>query len=281
MRLHRPRPQMRLRPVRAAWLSHPELQQVLERCLTRKPPSAEDLRALLPRVWWPGCGDAGASEAGMHDAMAAFSATLGKVGSMRAFIILSYQIISVAFGYYALLFIGDLWCIIVSQGGCWAVAEGRGGWWWCGHRRDGAAVRARPLAHTHVPGALARSTPARPPAYTRHTHAHRPHRPPPPHAQVEARQACVLAGLAGRPAPGLDPSGTEDALLTFLRGIVLRNRGATRDVPPPGLSGGGGGPVQQCLAWLNKAPNARHAPTFACCHYRAACWRSLCSRHSF
>lgn len=42
--------QMQLQPLRAAWLSHPDLQLVLERCLTRKPPSSDDLRALLPRL---------------------------------------------------------------------------------------------------------------------------------------------------------------------------------------------------------------------------------------
>jgi len=56
-------------------------------------------------------------------------------------------------------------------------------------------------------------------------------------SQVETCQVCIVAWLAGRAATGLDPSAREDALLTFLRGLVLRNRGATRDVPPPGLSG--------------------------------------------
>eukprot|EP00983_Pelagomonas_calceolata_P035373 1106108-Pelagomonas_calceolata.AAC.1 len=53
---------------------------VLERCLTRKPPSTDDLRTLLPMVWWPGCNEEGASREGMEEAMAKFSATLAKVG---------------------------------------------------------------------------------------------------------------------------------------------------------------------------------------------------------
>mmetsp|Transcript_9175 Transcript_9175/g.23221 ORF Transcript_9175/g.23221 Transcript_9175/m.23221 type:complete len:1032 (-) Transcript_9175:342-3437(-) len=122
---------IQLQPLRTAWFSHPDLQMVLERCLTRKPPSTDDLRTLLPMVWWPGCNEEGASREGMEEAMAKFSATLAK---------------------------------------------------------------------------------------------------------VESRQVCIVAWLAGRSATGLDPSAREDALLTFLRGLVLKNRGATRDVPPPGLS---------------------------------------------
>jgi len=71
--------QIQLQPLRAAWLSHPDLQLVLERCLTRKPPSSDDLRALLPCVWWPGCQQQGANKARMDAAMDAFSATLAKV----------------------------------------------------------------------------------------------------------------------------------------------------------------------------------------------------------
>lgn len=47
-------PQLRLRPLRAVWLRHPDLQYLLERSLTRKPPSNDDLKSLLPCVWWPG-----------------------------------------------------------------------------------------------------------------------------------------------------------------------------------------------------------------------------------
>lgn len=76
---HIRRAQIQLQPLRAAWLSHPDLQLVLERCLTRKPPSTDDLKALLPTVWWPGNTDEVASKRGMDEAMAQFSRTLAKV----------------------------------------------------------------------------------------------------------------------------------------------------------------------------------------------------------
>ncbi|KAL6749414.1 hypothetical protein V8C86DRAFT_3032013, partial [Haematococcus lacustris] len=117
--------------VRGCWLCHPELQGLLERALTRKPPSHDDLQTLLPCVWWPGCSKPGSSQAGMEAAVAGFAAALAK---------------------------------------------------------------------------------------------------------VEEQQARLLGLLAGRVAQGLDPGGREDALLTFLRGLLLKNRDALRDVPPPGLS---------------------------------------------
>lgn len=47
--------QLRLRALRNRWLAHPDLHSLLERTLTRKPPSNDDLKALLPVAWWPGC----------------------------------------------------------------------------------------------------------------------------------------------------------------------------------------------------------------------------------
>lgn len=74
-------------------------------------------------------------------------------------------------------------------------------------------------------------------------------------SRVEAAQLRLLVSLMGRSAPGLDRStprldaaaavpmagavtgAGRDAMLGFLVSMLLRNRGSTRDVPPPGLSG--------------------------------------------
>lgn len=67
--------------------------------------------------------------------------------------------------------------------------------------------------------------------------------------RVEGAQAALLAGLIGAHAPGLGMGGAGagaggrqggDALLCFLRALLARNRGSTRDIPPAGLSGGCG-----------------------------------------
>jgi hypothetical protein len=42
------------------------LSQVMECFMARKPPSSEDLKELLPVIWWPGCKDETASEAKMR-----------------------------------------------------------------------------------------------------------------------------------------------------------------------------------------------------------------------
>ena len=47
--------------------------QLLEGFMARKPPSAEDLRGLLPTVWWPGCKEEGGSEGRMRAGLAAFA----------------------------------------------------------------------------------------------------------------------------------------------------------------------------------------------------------------
>ena len=43
----------------------PFFRQVMESFMARKPPTQEDLRDLLPVVWWPGCRDETASETRM------------------------------------------------------------------------------------------------------------------------------------------------------------------------------------------------------------------------
>jgi len=45
----------------------------------RKPPSTDDLRALMPSVWWPGREEEGVSKGAMDAALAKYSATLVKV----------------------------------------------------------------------------------------------------------------------------------------------------------------------------------------------------------
>ena len=72
--------QMQLRPVREAWFAHPELQLVLERLLTRKPPSSDDLRNLMPTVWWPGKAKQDGGFECMQAATSGFASTLNKVG---------------------------------------------------------------------------------------------------------------------------------------------------------------------------------------------------------
>ena len=45
--------------------SPPTPSQVMEAFMSRKPPSSEDLRDLLPVVWWPGCRDEAGNECRM------------------------------------------------------------------------------------------------------------------------------------------------------------------------------------------------------------------------
>ncbi|KAG2499059.1 hypothetical protein HYH03_003244 [Edaphochlamys debaryana] len=114
-------------PMRAAWLRSPNLWQALESFLTRKGPSPDDLRLLLPAVWWRGCSELSGDRERMRGALQALSAAT---------------------------------------------------------------------------------------------------------ARVEEQQYELLCCLLG--CPGADPR--EDALVEFLRFLVHKNRGATRDIPPPGLS---------------------------------------------
>ncbi|KAG1678277.1 hypothetical protein FOA52_013898 [Chlamydomonas sp. UWO 241] len=65
--------------VRAALLAHPGLYVMLEAFMARKPPSAEDLKGLLPTVWWPGCKEDAASEGRMRDGLRAFAAAKARV----------------------------------------------------------------------------------------------------------------------------------------------------------------------------------------------------------
>ncbi|GLC37744.1 hypothetical protein PLESTM_000643800 [Pleodorina starrii] len=113
---------------RGAWLRHPNLWQMLEGFLTRKGPSPEDLRHLLPHVWWRGCSELSGDRERMRAGLQALSTAI---------------------------------------------------------------------------------------------------------TRVEDKQYELLCCLLGSPGAG-DPR--EDALVEFLRYLVHKNRGATRDVPPPGLS---------------------------------------------
>ncbi|GIL98251.1 hypothetical protein Vretimale_3653 [Volvox reticuliferus] len=115
-------------PLRAVWLRHPNLWQTLEGFLTRKGPSLDDLRQLLPHVWWRGCSELSGDRDRMRGALQALSTAITRVEDKQ----------------YELL--------------------------------------------------------------------------------------CCLLGSKG----GGDPN--EDALVEFLRYLVHKNKGATRDMPPPGLS---------------------------------------------
>ncbi|GIL47203.1 hypothetical protein Vafri_4076 [Volvox africanus] len=114
--------------LRAAWLRHPNLWQTLEGFLTRKGPSLDDLRQLLPHVWWRGCSELSGDRDRMRGALQALSTAI---------------------------------------------------------------------------------------------------------TRVEDKQYELLCCLLGSKGSG-DPN--EDALVEFLRYLVHKNKGATRDMPPPGLS---------------------------------------------
>ncbi|KXZ52881.1 hypothetical protein GPECTOR_8g261 [Gonium pectorale] len=124
--------------LRAAWLRAPGLWGVLEGFLTRKGPSPDDLRALLPHVWWRGCSELSGDRERMRAALQALSTAITRVEDKQ------YEL---------------LCCLLGSPGAGAATGSGPGG-----------------------------------------------------------------------------PSPSDDALLQFLRYLVHKNRGATRDVPPPGLS---------------------------------------------
>ncbi|GLI58788.1 hypothetical protein VaNZ11_000546 [Volvox africanus] len=113
--------------LRTTWLRHPNLWQTLEGFLTRKGPSLDDLRQLLPHVWWRGCSELSGDRDRMRGALQALSTAITRVEDKQ------YEL---------------LCCLLGSKGG--------------------------------------------------------------------------------------DPN--EDALVEFLRYLVHKNKGATRDMPPPGLS---------------------------------------------
>jgi hypothetical protein len=60
-------------------LKHPSLYQLMEGFMARKPPSAEDLKGLLPVVWWAGCKEEPSSEGRMRDGLRAFAAAKTRV----------------------------------------------------------------------------------------------------------------------------------------------------------------------------------------------------------
>jgi hypothetical protein len=47
--------------------------------MTRKPPTNDDLKALLKFVWWPGCEDEEHTKQQMEETMAGFTGTLARV----------------------------------------------------------------------------------------------------------------------------------------------------------------------------------------------------------
>lgn len=63
--------------------------------------------------------------------------------------------------------------------------------------------------------------------------------------QVEVKQYELMCCLLGNPGAG---NPREDALVEFLRYLVQKNREATRDIPPPGLSGERG--LAGITAWV-------------------------------
>ncbi len=73
---------------------------------------------------------------------------------------------------------------------------------------------------------------------------------------MEARQYELLVCLLG--SPGAD-NPRDDALIEWLRSLLHKNRGATRDVPPPGLSGDRAARHQPCSAALGPASRHRGA----------------------
>ena len=79
---------LRQRSVTPLLLQHPGLHPILEGYLTRKAPSPDDLKALVPHVWWKGCKDEASSEEGMRAASTGLSSALTKVEERQAELLL-------------------------------------------------------------------------------------------------------------------------------------------------------------------------------------------------
>ncbi len=147
--------------VRSLWLKHPNAWQALEGFLTRKGPSPDDLKQLLPHVWWRGCAEGSPDRELMRGALQALSAAIARVEDKQ------YELLA---------------CLL----GCTTSGDAPGG----GGSRGGST----------------------------------------------ASGGNSSGGGAGGGGGG-GGEGKEDALVEFLRYLVQRNRGASRDIPPPGLSG--------------------------------------------
>jgi hypothetical protein len=65
------------------WLSDPDFYLITEGLLTRKAPSGDDLKLLLPHVWWKGNTDETCSEERLKASMSSITSTLAKVRWQR------------------------------------------------------------------------------------------------------------------------------------------------------------------------------------------------------
>lgn len=65
------------------FIHHPRFQLLLERCLTRKRPTGEDLKELLPNVWWKNCKDESMTEDIMMSLITTLSNAFRKIEEMQ------------------------------------------------------------------------------------------------------------------------------------------------------------------------------------------------------
>ncbi|GMH38363.1 hypothetical protein BSKO_06247 [Bryopsis sp. KO-2023] len=70
---------MKCTSIRSLFLGLPNINKLIEGFLTRKQPTAEDLKELLPTVWYKGCKDDTSSEERMATIVTALSSALQKV----------------------------------------------------------------------------------------------------------------------------------------------------------------------------------------------------------
>eukprot|EP00798_Chlamydomonas_sp_ICE-L_P017558 gene17558-23882_t len=73
----------RLPPFKDLWLRHWNFHTITECLMSRKPPGPEDIKGLLPAVWWRGCRDETAAEERMKYALTAFGSAVVHVEDVQ------------------------------------------------------------------------------------------------------------------------------------------------------------------------------------------------------